>query len=60
METLTDLIRSIPGAGEMSDLAMHITISAIMATLMFIIRYRFDLRTVIRKSSYSLEAVILA
>ena len=37
METLTDLIRSIPGAAEMSDLAMHITISAIMATLMFIV-----------------------
>jgi len=37
MQVLTDLIRSIPGAGGMSDLAMHITIATIMGTLMFIV-----------------------
>ena len=37
MEALSDLIRSIPGLDGMSDTAMHITTSAIMATLMFIV-----------------------
>ncbi len=35
MEILTDLLRSLPGASEMSDQAAFISASALMATLMF-------------------------
>jgi NADH-quinone oxidoreductase subunit H len=37
MEILTDFLRSLPGASEMSDLTAFISASAIMATLMFIV-----------------------
>jgi len=37
MEILADLIRKLPGGPDMSEQAMHITNSVIMATLMFIV-----------------------
>ncbi len=37
MEILTDLLRSIPGASEMSDMTAFITSAIIMASLMFIV-----------------------